>query len=151
MEYDKKAFIEPMVTNTPAPTKTPKPTNTPAPERTSKPTGDSDKKIPPEYYNDFAAIYIMTMKMVAYNPDSLEVHSIDIMKYKGYQYLVVDFSCENNVNSYVRDVYSFRFEEMSILSSDEDLKAINLYNEHKSEFILVKSLDVDTVMQIANN
>ena len=123
------------------PKATPKPT--PKPTATPKPTVSRDE------YNTYAAVFVGVVKATLKKPDSLEVHRIQIMEYNGDLYVVINFSAMNGFGGYNRETYSFKFESgyfsLSGNSSDYDM-----YEKHKSEFRLVESLDVDTVMRMVN-
>lgn len=131
VEYSIASYIEPEVTYTPVPTATPAPT------------------LSPDEYNKFAAIFVGIVKATRKNPDTLQVHSIRVMEYNMDLYIVIDFSAMNGFGGYTREDYSFKFE-VGRISLNGDSSDYDTYNEHKNEFSLVTTLNVDTVMKLVN-
>lgn len=129
MEYNSDSYIEPVTTSTPVPTATPVPT------------------VNPDDYNTYAAVFVSVVKSTRNNPDSLQVHSIRVMEYKGDNYIVIAFSAMNGFGGYTRDTYSFKFSTSGISlsgnSSDYDM-----YEKHRKEFSLVATLDVNAVLRL---
>lgn len=128
-EYNTESYIEPLVTNTPVPTATPAPT------------------VDPDQYNSYAAIFVAILRGTLKSPDSMQIHSIRVMDYQGDSYIVIDFSAMNGFGGYNRDTYSFKFEygriSLSGNSSDYDQ-----YENHKNQFALITTLDVDAVLRL---
>ena len=129
--YDTESYIEPVVTSTPVPTATPVPT------------------VDPSQYNSYAAVFVAVVKGTLKSPESLQVNWINVMEYNGDSYIVIDFSGMNSFGGYNRNTYSFKFEygRISFTGNSSDY---DQYENHRSEFSLVASLDVDDVMRIVN-
>ena len=130
VEYESNAVVEQIFHSTPVPTATPSPT------------------LSDDEYNTYAAVFVIALKGMMKNPNSVEIHHIKVMEYKGKQYIVIDFSAMNGFGGYNRESYSFKFQYGQITL--DEASVFDEYENNPSAFKLIHYINVDEVMKIVN-